>query len=189
MKSFARYSILLSTASLLFGGIAFGQSAPAKPKSTQARGAASEAKNAPAPGMVLPSPSKDGPVASSITASLDVDQAVDAIQTKTFDVREKLTAEIEQRLSSSSTRLAGAKAQTSGLTEEGKMQFTNAVNDSEKRRADLQASLTAARNAKETSWEGARAQLAADYARYAESVARAEIGLTKTLPPPKDASK
>jgi predicted phage tail protein len=139
--------------------------------------------------MVLPTPAKDGPVASSITGALDVDQAVDAIQTKSFDVRDKLTAEIDQRLNSSSTRLDGLKAQTSGLTEEGKMQFNQASTDAEKRRADLQSSLTVARSATENAWEGARAQLAADYARYAEAVARAEIGLTKTLPPQKDTSK
>src|SRR5882724_4026964 len=140
MKSLARYSIILTSASLFLGGVAFGQSAPAKSKSAQARNTASETKNAPAPGMVLPTPAKDGPVASSITGALDVDQAVDAIQTKSFDVRDKLAAEIEQRLTSSSTRLDGLKAQTSGLTEEGKTQFNAAVNDAQKRQADLQTS-------------------------------------------------
>jgi hypothetical protein len=179
MKFHSRNSLVLASALLLLASNVFGQ-APA---------ANAPAKNAPAPGMVLPAPAKNGPVAGSITAALDVGQAVDAIQLQGFDVRDKLVAEIEQRLSSSWTQLEGFKAQLSGLTEEGKMQFNAALNDATKRRGDLQTSLAASRKADQSTWDNVRPMLAADYARYAEAIARAEIGLTKTLPTPKNGSK
>jgi len=184
MKFLLRNTIRLTTVSLFLGCVAFGQAPASKSKASR-----NGSETAPPPGMVLPTPPKDSPVASSITGALDVGQAVDAIQTQGFDAREKVAAEIEQRLTSSWTRLEGYKAQLSGLTEEGKAQVNAALSDAAKRRSDLQATIAAARRANENSWDGVRPQLAAEYARYAETVARAEIGLTKTIPPVKDATK
>jgi hypothetical protein len=134
--------------------------------------------------MVLPTPAKDSPVASSITGSLDVGAAMDALQAQPYDVRDKLANEIQQRVTTSASRLDGLKNQTSGLTEDGKAQFSKAAADADTRKADVLKRAEDARKADVNAWEGSRSMLAASYATYAEAIARAELALSKTVTTP-----
>src|SRR4051812_8145039 len=90
---------------------------------------------------LLPVPAKGGPIASSVTASLDVSPTVDAIRAQGFDDRERLANEIDERLKTSFSRLNELKSGVSGLTEIGKREFEQGLADAQRRKGDLENSL------------------------------------------------
>ena len=138
----------------------------------------------PATETLLPAPAKNNPIASTITAGLNVTAAVGAIQAQGYDMKERLAAEVERRLKVSASRLNELKASASGLTELGKTEFEKGVKDAEVRQSEVEKCLFAVLKVPSDGWDMARAELAGSYALYVEAIARAEIGLMKTIAPP-----
>jgi hypothetical protein len=120
-------------------------------------------------------------VTGETSASLRADETVSAIQSTRFATRDRLAANVEERLSATNNLLGelGARATASGDT--SKAAFGRALAEVRDRERALRASLKAATTASsETAWGAAQSQLAQDYDAYARAVTEAEVAARAT---------
>ncbi|HEY0947174.1 MAG TPA: hypothetical protein VGD81_17965 [Opitutaceae bacterium] len=113
-------------------------------------------------------------VETSASASLDARAMVRAIHQFSADSRKQLVTAIHARLETSAVVIARLHRQARAFDDQAKADFKAAAKIVELREDQLRKSLKAASKVSADSWADARAAVAADYAAYAEAVARAE---------------
>ena len=109
---------------------------------------------------------------AAIAASLDSQNFAPTLRAATASSRGKLIGEVESRIASAETALNAAEKSSAEMSESGRKQFKSASDFAKRKAEALRKSIHAARNASEDDWEGARAQLGADYHAYAAALAQ-----------------
>jgi hypothetical protein len=134
----------------------------------------------PTPSPLDPGTSLTGRVFMGVSAPLDAARVTPALQGTSLSGSEEVISDVENRIRASEISIALMKRTVDEMSPSGRDLFHSAnaeVNNAEK---PLRRSIRAARNANESNWETARATLAADYAAYADALARidAAAGIT-----------
>lgn len=113
-------------------------------------------------------------VHASASAALDARATVRAIHQFSADSRKQLVSTIDERLDASAVAIARLHRQARTFEDRAKADFKAAAKTVEVREDQLRKSMKAASTVSADNWADARAGVAADYAAYAEAVARAE---------------
>jgi hypothetical protein len=133
-------------------------------------------------GKTDPSSLPTGRAREPVAAALDAQNFAPALRAASVASRSHVVSAIESRLASAETALSNVEKSTSEMSDDGRREF-RALSDAAKERAKaLRQSVEVARRANENEWDGARAQLAADYHAYAASLAR--IDSVRGVAPP-----
>lgn len=128
---------------------------------------------------VLPAPDRSTPIGGTITGLLDASHAVSAIQRQELPGRDDLFADLNERVATADRQLSElrAKADTSGLNDEGKAGLDKALKEYNDAKAKLQQTMEAGHTADAKQWERTRSTLATDYAFYSAAVAGVEVAV------------
>jgi hypothetical protein len=110
----------------------------------------------------------------SASAALDASQTARSIQSQSLENKNQLSADLNRRLDASSENITALKKQARSLDVQSQTEFKAALKDVETREKQLRKDLRSARNATTDTWNDTRSSIAADYASYADAVARAE---------------
>ncbi len=114
------------------------------------------------------------------SAALDPARIEPSIRNAMYDSRTELIDGIRARVRQSQSALSELKRTRSQMSAEGRAQFDAATSEARAREKTLAKSIRSASHASNTTWDSARAQLAADYDAYAASLAQidASAGIT-----------
>jgi hypothetical protein len=188
-----RCTVLVILAGFLAGGASAAQpqSPPDAPGGPAAAPPAANKRPPEAPsnvrikaqrGPIDPSSMPTGRLREAVAAALDVQNFAPTLRAATIASRGQVITAIESRVGSAETALHAIEKSTAEMSEDGRRQFTAASGEAKAKARALRQSVEAARRANENEWDGARAQLAADYYAYAAALAR--IDSARGVAPP-----
>jgi hypothetical protein len=83
-----------------------------------------------------------------------------------------LITDVESRVTAAEAALDAVEKSTDDMSAGGREQFKSATNEARAKAKALRKSMDVARGATEEEWEGARAQVAADYHAYAAALSK-----------------
>jgi hypothetical protein len=131
---------------------------------------------------VAPGSMPTGRPTTSAAAALEPARMDAAIRNATFESRDDLVDGIRVRVRDSDAALTEFRATENQMSTEGRAQFKEQLRDVKAREHELDRSLRAAEDASSATWEGARAQLLADYDAYAGAVSQVDsaVGIAPT---------
>jgi hypothetical protein len=136
------------------------------------------------PGTATPDPSSlpTGRSRTPVAAALDAQNFASTFRSATAATRGKLLTDVESRLAVAEAALAEVEKSTPEMSAGGREQFKSATNEARAKAKALRKSMDVAHGATEEEWEGARAQVAADYHAYAAALSRID-GAMGVAPP------
>jgi hypothetical protein len=111
----------------------------------------------------------------AIDAVLNPGPMAKEIRAAAVDDREKVSADIDARVSATGKALDELKSHARSLSTEKQAEFKAAMKDTAAREKALRKSLKTARKASAETWASANADLAANYEAYANSAEHAEL--------------
>lgn len=123
-------------------------------------------------GPTQPASLPTGRARQAVAAALDAQNFAPTLRAATVASRGPLITGIESRVASAETALSTVEKSPAEMSEDGRRQFKAASEEARERAKALRKSVKAASRANENEWDGARAQLAADYHAYAAALAR-----------------
>lgn len=194
----SRRSLVIVIAALGAAALAWGQEAPAAGASAD-QSTVSAATPAPAvaptPGApdaaalaapattpatgserILPAADPNSPAASTLGGTLSGNStAVAAIQRQELPQRDRLLAELSERVQLADRKLAELQQKGSELDDAGKKALDTAIAEYNRTKAALQHSLENSRSAELNTWDRARSHLASDYAFFVAAAAAVEL--------------
>jgi hypothetical protein len=134
-------------------------------------------------GAALDAPGMQVANQHAITAVLNAGPTVKEMSAATVDDRDKLSADIDSRVSATAKALTGLKAQTKSLNAEQRAEFKTAMKETDAREKALRKSLKTARKASVETWADTRADVASNYDAYVQAAQHAEaIALSAPSP-------
>lgn len=110
----------------------------------------------------------------AVANSMDTVTFVPTIHASSYTAREQLISDIEQRVANSDAGMASYRATLNQMSADGRRSFESASDDVKDKAKALQKSIKSARKAKDSNWEGSRAELASAYEAYAAALARVD---------------
>jgi hypothetical protein len=180
-------SLLAATAAGLIATPVFAQQAAAVPAEPTANANANpntdvsptqpRGLNRATGGHVLPDPDRSTPVGATIAGGLDSSHATTVIQYQDMTTRDRLVAELQQRINTATQQVNDLKSKGQGLQGEALSSFKAAWADYEKAKQRLDGALQAAKVASASGWDNARSALSTEYAFFASAVAGVEIAV------------
>jgi hypothetical protein len=120
------------------------------------------------------------PTGRPVAASAGLVQVTPVVQNATFQTRDDVIDRVRVGMRQGDTAVREYKRTESEMSAQGRTQFEAARNEVKAREKALDRSLRTAANASASGWDSARAQLAADYQAYVQSLARLDqlVGVT-----------
>jgi hypothetical protein len=123
-----------------------------------------------------------GRAIAGVSAPLDAARFGPTLQATSMAGREQVINDLENRMRASESAVATMRRTVDEMSADGRAQFHAANADVNAKEKALRESIKAARKADATNWETSRAQLAADYAAYADALARIDAAAGITPP-------
>ncbi len=131
----------------------------------------------PAASAVDPSSLPTGRSRTSVAAAIDAQNFAPTLRAATPATRGKLITDVESRIVAAEGALEGVEKSTAEISADGRAQFKAATIEAREKAKALRRSMEVARGAADEEWEGARAQIAADYHAYAAALSRIDSAL------------
>lgn len=115
------------------------------------------------------------------TLAFDTMPTARAIEQASADTRDELADQIDDQIDAGRRAVKQADREARALDDTARDHFDAVREEVAAREDQLRASVKSAKRASADTWEDARAQLATDYAAYAEAVKRAQLSATADL--------